>query len=148
MLENLSYLMLFATSFVSATLYPMASEAFVVGFVLADFSPLAVFAVATCGNALGALSTYALAFLGKNLILKKHFAKSLAKLEKYDLNFKRFGAVFAFLSFLPVVGDIFVLGLGLSKYPFLRALFFITLGKAFRYGVLIYITLYFGENTA
>ena len=139
--ENLSYLTLFAVSFISATLYPMASEAFVVGFVLGEFSPLAVFVVATCGNALGALSTYALAFLGKNLILKRHFAASLAKIQKYDLNFKRFGAVFAFLSFLPVFGDLFVLGLGLSKYPFYKALFFITLGKAFRYGALIYATL-------
>lgn len=139
--ENLSYLTLFAVSFISATLYPMASEAFVVGFVLGEFSPLAVFVVATCGNTLGALSTYALAFLGKNLILKRHFATSLAKIQKYDLNFKRFGAVFAFLSFLPVFGDLFVLGLGLSKYPFYKALFFITLGKAFRYGVLIYATL-------
>lgn len=141
-MSEISYLTLFAVSFVSATLYPMASEAFVVGFVLADFSPLAVFAVATLGNTLGALSTYALAFLGKNLILKKHFAKSLAKLEKYDLNFKRFGAAFAFLSFLPVLGDIFVLGLGLSKYPFFKAMVFITLGKACRYGVLIYAVLY------
>lgn len=124
MFENLSYLTLFAVSFISATLYPMASEAFVVGFVLGEFSPLAVFVVATCGNALGALSTYALAFLGKNLILKRHFAASLAKIQKYDLNFKRFGAVFAFLSFLPVFGDLFVLGLGLSKYPFYKALFF------------------------
>lgn len=148
MLDNLSYLTLFAVSFVSATLYPMASEAFVVGFVLADFSPFAIFVVATLGNTLGALSTYALAFLGKNFILERHFAKNLAKLQKYDLNFKRFGAVFAFLSFLPVVGDIFVLGLGLSKYPFLRALFFITLGKAFRYGVLIYSVFYLGQNTA
>lgn len=139
--ENLSYLTLFAVSFISATLYPMASEAFVVGFVLGEFSPLAVFVVATCGNTFGALSTYALAFLGKNLILKRHFAASLAKIQKYDLNFKRFGAVFAFLSFLPVFGDLFVLGLGLSKYPFYKALFFITLGKAFRYGVLIYATL-------
>lgn len=146
MFENLSYLTLFAVSFISATLYPMASEAFVVGFVLGEFSPLAVFVVATCGNALGALSTYVLAFLGKNLILKRHFSASLAKLQKYDLNFKRFGAIFAFLSFLPVFGDIFVLGLGLSKYPFLKALFFITLGKAFRYGVLIVLYLYFGEK--
>lgn len=136
-MSELSYAGLFAVSFVSATLYPMASEAFVVGFVLGGFSPFAVFVVATCGNALGALSTYALAFLGKNFIVERYFAKSVAKLQKYDLNFKRFGAVFAFLSFLPVLGDLFVLGLGLSKYPFLKALFFITLGKAFRYGVLI-----------
>ncbi len=143
MLESLSYLTLFAASFISATLYPMASEALVVGLLLGDFSPLGVFIVATFGNTLGALSTYAVAFLGRNLLLKKHFGKALKRLEKYDLNFKKFGAVFAFFSFLPLFGDIFVLGLGLSKYPFFKALLFITLGKAFRYGVLICATPYF-----
>ncbi len=143
MLESLSYLTLFAASFISATLYPMASEALVVGLLLGGFSPLGVFVVATFGNTLGALSTYAVAFLGRNLLLKKHFSKALKRLEKYDLNFKKFGAVFAFFSFLPLFGDIFVLGLGLSKYPFFKALLFITLGKAFRYGALILIVLYF-----
>lgn len=141
-MSDFSYLGLFAVSFISATLYPMASEAFVVGFVLGDFSPFAVFVVATCGNTLGALSTYLLAFLGENFILERYFSQSLVKLQKYSFNFKKFGAVFAFLSFLPVLGDIFVLGLGLSKYPFIKALIFITLGKAFRYGVLIYFALY------
>lgn len=145
MLENLSYLTLFAASFISATLYPMASEALVVGLLLADFSPLIIFLTASFGNTLGALSTYGLAFLGKNLILKKHFFRHLTRLEKYDLNFKKFGSIFAFFSFLPLVGDLFVLGLGLSKYPFFKALLFVTLGKAFRYALLIYATLYLSE---
>ncbi|TQR53033.1 YqaA family protein [Campylobacter troglodytis] len=142
MFESLSYLYLFVASFISASLYPMASEAFVVGLLLADFSPLLIFFVASLGNTLGAMSTYLLAFFGKSLFLKRHFNKALKRLEKYDLSFKKFGFVFAFFSFLPLVGDLFVLALGLSKYPFFKALFFIALGKACRYGILIYITLY------
>lgn len=138
-MSELSYVGLFAVSFLSATLYPMASEAFVTGFLLADFSPLWVFVIATLGNTLGALSTYVLAFLGKNFIVERYFAKSLIKLQKYDFNFKKFGALFAFLSFLPVFGDIFVLGLGFVKYPFFKAVFFITLGKALRYAFIVYL---------
>lgn len=143
MLENVSYGGLFLVSFISATLYPLASEAFVVGFLLKDFSPLLVLIIASLGNALGSLSTYALARFGESLILEKYFKKSLQKLAKMNANFKRYGAIYAFLCFLPVVGDLFALALGLGKYPIVKAAFFITLGKAFRYGVLIYFTLYF-----
>ncbi|TQR29040.1 DedA family protein [Campylobacter sp. MIT 99-7217] len=143
LLQNLSYGGLFLISFISATLYPLASEAFVVGFVVADFSPFWVLFIASLGNTLGSLSTYALAFFGKSLILEKYFSKPLQKLSKMNANFKKFGCFYAFLSFLPLVGDIFVLGLGLSKYSFLKATFFIALGKIFRYLVLIFSALYF-----
>ncbi len=143
MLESLSYGGLFLVSFISATLYPLASEAFVVGFLLKDFNPLLVLVSASAGNALGSLSTYALARFGESFILEKYFKKSLQKLAKMNANIERYGAIYAFLTFLPVVGDIFALALGLGKYPFFKAAFFITLGKTCRYIVLIYFTLYF-----
>lgn len=143
MLESVSYLGLFVVSFISATLYPLASEAFVVGFLLKDFNPFLVFLIASLGNALGSLSTYALARFGESLILEKYFRKALDKLSKMNANFQKYGAIYAFLTFLPLVGDVFALGLGLSKYPFLKALLFISLGKCFRYAALILFTLYF-----
>lgn len=147
--ENLGFLALFAVSFISASLYPLASEAFVVGFVLFGFDAVAVFCVATLGNTLGACSTYFIGLCGEKLV-QRFFAKANAKIHAFrhahphfDTFFARFGFVFAFFSFLPLLGDLFVLVLGLLKYPFLRTLLFITLGKAFRYGLLIYLTLKF-----
>lgn len=143
MLENLSYLGLFAVSFLSATLYPLASEAFVVAFVLNDFSPFLIFLVASVANTLGSLSTYALAFFGEKFLLEKYFKKSLQKAQKYHFYVKKFGAFFAFFTFLPLIGDIFALALGFAKYPFLKTCLFIALGKSVRYGFLIFITLHF-----
>jgi len=140
MFENLSFLGLFVVCFISSSLYPLASEAFVVGFVLKGFDPFMVLGVGSLGNTLGALSTYFLGYLGESFA-RKYFSKSLKRLEKWNLNVKKFGALFAFLSFLPLFGDVFVLSLALAKYPFLKAAFFIALGKFLRYAFLIFITL-------
>ncbi|MBK1991725.1 DedA family protein [Campylobacter sp. 2018MI35] len=139
MFETLSYPMLFLASFLSSTLLPLASEAFVLAFIKFNFNPYSVLFIATLGNTLGSLSTYTLAFLGKQKILEKYFSNPLKKLEKLSINFNRFGAIFSFLSFLPIVGDIFVLGLGFAKYPLIKAIIFITLGKLSRYIFIIFI---------
>ncbi|HDZ5065084.1 TPA: DedA family protein [Campylobacter jejuni] len=137
--SNISYLGLFIVCFLSSTLLPLASEAFVLGFVKLDFNPHLVLIVATLGNTLGSLSTYTLAYFGKEKILEKYFSQSLKKLENFNANFVKFGSVFAFLSFLPLIGDLFVLGLGFAKYSFLKTIFFILLGKLSRYAFIIFI---------
>ncbi|MFQ6342466.1 YqaA family protein [Campylobacter sp. VTCC 70190] len=137
--DNISYLGLFIVCFLSSTLLPLASEAFVLGFVKLDFNPKLVLLIASLGNTLGSLSTYALAYLGKEKILEKYFSKSLKKLENFSINFAKFGSFFAFLSFLPLIGDIFALGLGFAKYSFVKTAIFIALGKVIRYYVLIFL---------
>ncbi|EFC32163.1 DedA family protein [Campylobacter jejuni] len=137
--SNISYLGLFIVCFLSSTLLPLASEAFVLGFIKLDFNPHLVLIIATLGNTLGSLSTYTLAYFGKEKILEKYFRKSLKKLENFNANFVKFGSVFAFLSFLPLIGDLFVLGLGFTKYSFLKTIFFILLGKLSRYAFIIFI---------
>ncbi|EOZ0869412.1 DedA family protein, partial [Campylobacter jejuni] len=51
--NDISYLGLFMVCFLSSTLLPLASEAFVLGFIKLDFNPNLVFIVATLGNTLG-----------------------------------------------------------------------------------------------
>lgn len=108
--NDISYLGLFMVCFLSSTLLPLASEAFVLGFIKLDFNPNLVLIVATLGNTLGSLSTYALAYFGKEKILEKYFSKSLKKLENFNANFAKFGSIFAFFTFLPLVGDLFAFG--------------------------------------
>ncbi len=48
---------LFFICFIASTLYPLGSEAFVIGFVAFGFEPLKVWIIASVGNTLGSLST-------------------------------------------------------------------------------------------
>ena len=50
---------------------------------------------------------------------------------------QKLGFVYAFFVFLPVVGDVFALALGLARYHQWLALLGIALGKLARYSVLI-----------
>lgn len=137
MLETLSYPFLALVCFISASIYPLASEAFVVSFVLAGFDKITVFIVASLSNTLGSLSTYLLGFFASKFFLEKYLKKSIQKAEKYKKYCDKYGFLLAFFAFLPIVGDIFVLALVINKYPVLKASIFIFLGKAFRYFILL-----------
>lgn len=138
--SDISYAGLFIICFLSSTLLPLASEAFVISFIKFNFNVYLVLIIATLGNTLGSLSTYFLAYYGKDKILNKYFKNSIKRLEKINANFNKFGFIYAFLTFLPFIGDIFSIGLGFAKYDILKSSIFIFLGKFLRYVFVIFLT--------
>lgn len=66
---------LFLVCFISSSLWPLGSEAFVIGFLAFGFNPYAVLIVASFGNVLGSLSTYYLAYFGGDLSLGRIFSR-------------------------------------------------------------------------
>ncbi len=137
-MENYGFVGLFIICFISSSLYPLSSEAFVAGFIALGFDTFATLLIATFGNTLGSLSTYVIGYFGDKILLKKYFANAYNKIHKYNTFVRKYGFIGAIFSFLPIIGDILVLALGVNKYPFYKALIFITLGKFMRYLVLIY----------
>ncbi|TLD83512.1 DedA family protein [Helicobacter sp. MIT 11-5569] len=135
-LESLGLFGLFLVCFLASSLYPLGSEAFVVGFLVLDYSWFLVWIVATLGNTLGALTTYGIGYLGDTYCLK-HFEKMHAKIYRYKDGIQKRGFIYAFFSFLPIVGDVFVFGLGVYRYSIIKSCVFIALGKGARYLVLI-----------
>ena len=138
-LESLGLFGLFCICFISSSLYPLGSEVFVSFFATLDYPLFLVWSVATIGNTLGSLSTYAIGYWGENFILAKHFTKP-KNFEKYLVFVGKYGFIGAFFCFFPFLGDIFAFVLGATRYPFLKATFFILLGKGLRYYLLIYLT--------
>jgi len=91
---------------------------------------------ATIGNALGSMTSYYLGLVGNWLILEKHFKIQRDKVEKWLDKVKRHEKLFAFMSWLPVVGDFFPAALGASKSNVFNVIVWITIGKFLRYGFL------------
>ena len=79
-----------------------------------------------------ALTTYGIGYFG-NSLCKTHFKGAYEKLYRYENGIQKRGFIYAFFSFLPFVGDVFALGLGVYKYSWLKAIIFIALGKGVRY---------------
>lgn len=136
-LESLGLIGLLLICFLASSLYPLGSEVFVIGFVALGYSELSVWCVATLGNTLGALTTYAIGYFGDTRLMQHYFKNAHTKIYRYKNGIQKYGFIFAFFSFLPVVGDLFALALGVYQYPFKKAVFFVSLGKGLRYWALL-----------
>jgi membrane protein YqaA with SNARE-associated domain len=117
-------LALFGASFVAATLFPLPSEAALFVYLRAypEQAMLGV-AVATAGNTLGGMTTYA---LGRLLPNRKIDNRALRALH-------RWGAPVTFFAWLPVVGDALAAGAGWLRVSWIAALAFMALGRLSRY---------------
>lgn len=124
---------LFFASFLAATVIPFSSEAILTYIIIngTDFS-LAV-SVATLGNWLGGMSSFMLGYLGKWEWIEKYLGTKRATIEKWHNRLYKRGAFFAFFSWLPFVGDIFAVTLGVLRTNILVISISMLAGKFLRY---------------
>lgn len=134
-LENLGLLGLFIGCLLSATVVPFSSDALYVGILLATRQPLACLLVGSAGNWIGGVITYFLGRLAKWEWIEKVFKVSHEKLEKQKPMIDRWGIWIALLSWIPFVGDVFVIALGFYRTPAVWTILFLLVGKFLRFAV-------------
>lgn len=135
MSDALSFLSLFASSFLSATLLPGNSEVVLVAMLLSGVSqPWLLVLIATMGNSLGGLT---------NVILGRFFPlREKSRWQEKAVGWlKRYGAATLLLSWMPVIGDLLCLLAGWMRISWGPVLFFLCLGKALRYVLVAWATL-------
>ena len=118
---------LFASSFISATLFPGGSE--VVLWAVVREAPALLWpalAVATVGNTLGGLSSYVIG----RIVPPRELPRGIAWV-------RRWGTVALLASWLPVVGDALCVGAGWLRLPIIPATLVIAVGKLARYLVVV-----------
>lgn len=116
---------LFASSFLAATLLPGGSELVLAGVLALRPEQLIVaLALATLGNTLGGMSTWALA----RLLPQKADMTRLAWVRHH-------GAPVLLLSWAPVVGDALCAAAGWLRLPWLPCLLWMAAGKFARYAL-------------
>lgn len=135
------YLGLFLSAFIAATLLPLYSEAVIVALSGAGgFDAVLLVAVATAGNTLGAVVNWA---LGRYLLYwqdRKWFPFRPAQLEKASRWFRHYGEWSLLLAWAPVVGDPLTFVAGVMRVHIVPFLILVTIGKAGRYAVLVWLT--------
>jgi membrane protein YqaA with SNARE-associated domain len=120
-------LSLFGVCFLSATLLPFPSEVAVAyAFKTYKSHSLLVLLIASCGNTLGGISNYYLAFLAAKKVKKREHPRA-------ELILKRFGIWSSFFSFLPFVGDPLMALLGFYNAPSWKVFLLSFCGKFLRY---------------
>jgi Predicted membrane protein len=133
-----TYLILFVTAFLAATLLPLSSEILLLTYLSDGKLPLLLWLAATAGNTLGAALNWV---LGRYLLRfqeRTWFPFKQAKLERAQKWFRSYGVWSLLFSWLPLIGDglTFVAGTMNTRFSVFIAL---TLtGKAIRYGLVIW----------
>ena len=127
---------LFFSALVSSTLFPGGSEALLLYKLQQGGDAAALVLVATLGNALGSLVTYAMGRAGNAALHRRWLRIDEAQVARAERWFARFGQPSLLLAWLPVVGDPLCLVAGLLKSPLIWFIVLVTLGKFSRYAFL------------
>jgi membrane protein YqaA with SNARE-associated domain len=128
---------LFLAGFLSGSVFPFNSESVLLLLIYAGFDTISSLAAATAGNTIGGISIYYLGYLGKMEWIEKYAKVKPEKIHAILPRLKRYGSLAASLSFVPIVGDVVILGLGFFRINPFFTLFFMMLGKIARYLVAI-----------
>jgi membrane protein YqaA with SNARE-associated domain len=132
------YLVLFISALISATLFPLGSEALLIYDIKQGYNLSLLIFVATLGNSLGAVINYFLGLKGEEYLVKKNLIK-----EKYIIKskyyFDKYGGFSLLFSWLPIIGDPITFIAGTLKYDFKRFLILVVLAKFSRYLFLAWI---------
>ncbi len=133
-----SYLGLFVTAFLSATLLPMGSAVALFALCAAGYDPWPLWLWGTLGNTLGGLVNWA---LGRWLLHwqdRPWFPFKPDQLGKASAWYGRWGIWTLLLSWLPLVGDPLTFVAGLMRAPFWLVTLLSGLGKGARYAVFLW----------
>lgn len=132
-LLDLGYFGLFAGSLLAATILPFSSDFLLLGMLAAGADPMLTVAVASLGNWAGGMISYGMGRSGRWEWIERWFKVRRETLERQKARIDRWGAWLAFLSWLPLVGDLFALALGFYKVSLWRVALFMLIGKTARF---------------
>lgn len=138
----MDYFYLFIISFLSATIFPLGSEALFLYDLSARLDVFLLLFFATLGNTLGAVVNYWLGLKGEKYVISKKLLDE-AKLIKGKLFFDKYGGITLLFSWAPIVGDTFTFVAGVLKYNKIKFIILVTIAKFGRYLFLIIGYYYF-----
>ena len=136
-LFQFGYVGLFIISFLAASLLPLSSELFVLAMLPLGYNIWWVGIVATAGNFAGALLNYYIGKKGTEVMLGRFFDVKEGTRKKAEQFYERWGQVSLFFSWVPIIGDPLTAVSGAMKLDLRIFTFWVVLGKALRYVVLL-----------
>ena len=126
------YLTLFITALISATLFPLGSEALLIYDITQGHNIYLLLFFATIGNSLGSVINYFLGLKGEEYLINKKLLneKYISKTKTY---FDKYGFWSILFSWLPIIGDSITFVAGILKYDFKKFLILVIIAKFSRY---------------
>ena len=137
-LTQYGYWGMLLAAFLAGSFFPFSSEAVVVAMMASGLDPWLLMIYGTIGNVLGSVVNYYVGRLGKMEWIEKYLHVKKKNLDRAHRFVEGHGAWMGFFAFLPVIGSAITIVLGLMRSNIVVTFIAITLGKLFRYIILIY----------
>ena len=133
-----SYIGLFFSAFLAATLVPFSSELLLGGMTASGaFSTWGLLAAASIGNTLGSVVNWALGRYCLHFQDRRWFPVKADAMDRASLWFNRYGRAALLLSWVPIIGDPITFAAGVLRVPFSIFVVLVALAKAGRYLVVL-----------
>ncbi len=129
----ISYLLLFGSAFLAATIFPFYSELFLFAMLRDGGNPYALVLIATLGNTLGAVVNWLLGLYLLRFRERRWFYFNQRQIENAQQWFQRYGFWTLLFAWLPIVGDALTLIAGVMRVRLWLFLLLVGSGKALRY---------------
>ena len=135
------YLILFFSAFISATLFPLGSEALFIYDINEGYNIYLLLFFATIGNSLGSIFNYFLGLKGEKYLIRKKLLseKMILKSKNY---FDKYGFYCLLFSWLPIIGDPLTFVAGILKYDLKKFVIIVTIAKFLRYLFIALVVIY------
>lgn len=142
-LLNYGYGGMFIASFLAGSVFPFSSEVVFTALSLAGLNIWGLTLYSSLGNTLGGMFNYSMGLLGKEEWIYKLFNVKEERMSYAQSLIHKYGAWMGLLSWLPILGSVITIAMGLLHIHFGKALLFIFAGKFLRYIVLAIILSFF-----
>jgi len=137
-LTGYGYMGMLLAAFLAGSFFPFSSELVMTGLMATGLDPWQLMAYGTVGNVLGSAFNYGVGRMGKVEWFERYLHVKPKDIERAERFMAGRGAWMGFFAFLPVLGSAITILLGLMRANILITFVAITLGKIFRYLILIY----------
>ena len=134
----MTYLILFFSALISATIFPLGSEALFIYDIKEGYNVYLLLLFATAGNSLGSVINYYMGLKGEEYLVSKKILKE-KQIVFYKYYFDKYGFVLILFSWLPIVGDTFTFIAGILKFDLKKFLVLVIIAKFSRYLFLVWI---------
>ena len=137
-LSQYGYGGMLVAAFLAGSFFPFSSEAVMLGLLATGLDGWKLIIYGSIGNILGSMFNYGVGRMGRLDWIEKYLHVKKSDLDKAQRFMAGHGAWMGFFAFLPVLGSAITIALGLMRSNIIITFLAITLGKIFRYVILIY----------
>ena len=124
-------------AFLAGTVVPITSEVLLVFFLGIGLNAVGLTLAATIGNTLGGITCFMIGYLTTKEKVQKFFKIPDRRMKRADMLIQKYGYWTAAFSFLPVLGEVFLLSLGIMRVNRFKVISLMALGKLFRYSLVV-----------